>query len=248
MHNSNVNSDKELIEAYKKISSKYARVKRKPWKDFQTYMNKISKLYSLPSSGILVDIGAGNSRNLLHFNSSSMQFIATDISFELLKASVEIQMGHHFTINNDMKSLSLRSNFANLVLSIATIHHLRKKEETISCLQLQSALLKKDGYLILSCWRRWKPDTRKKLIGDFITSPIRKLKNKYWRHGDIYLPWHDENKNIIARRYYHLFTKRELVSVIKKTDLKIIDFSKCGGKGGKDNFFVLLKKDSLSII
>ncbi|MCK5409211.1 MAG: hypothetical protein KAJ30_03015, partial [Candidatus Heimdallarchaeota archaeon] len=95
MHNSNVNSDKELIEAYKKISSKYARVKRKPWKDFQTYMNKISKLYSLPSSGILVDIGAGNSRNLLHFNSSSMQFIATDISFELLKASVEIQMGYH---------------------------------------------------------------------------------------------------------------------------------------------------------
>ena len=248
MHNSNVNSDKELIEAYKKISSKYARVKRKPWKDFQTYMNKISKLYSLPSSGILVDIGAGNSRNLLHFNSSSMQFIATDISFELLKASVEIQTGHHFTINNDMKSLSLRSSFANLVLSIATIHHLRKKEETISCLQLQSALLKKDGYLILSCWRRWKPDTRKKLIGDFITSPIRKLKNKYWRHGDIYLPWHDENKNIVARRYYHLFTKRELVSVIKKTDLKIIDFSKCGGKGGKDNFFVLLKKNSLSII
>lgn len=248
MSTSNVNSDKELIEAYKKISSKYVRVKRKPWKDFQKYMNKISKLYSLPSSGVLVDIGAGNSRNLLHFDSSSMQFIATDISFELLKASVEIQTGHHFTINNDMKSLSLRSSFANLVLSIATIHHLRKKEETISCLQLLSTLLKKDGYLILSCWRRWKPDTRKKLIGDFITSPIRKLKNKYWRHGDIYLPWHDENKNIVARRYYHLFTKRELISVIKKTDLKIIDFSKCGGKGGKDNFFVLLKKNSLSII
>ena len=241
-----MNSDKELIEAYKKISPKYARVKRKPWKDFQTYMNKISKLHSLPSSGILVDIGAGNSRNLLHFGSSSMQFIATDISFELLQASVDIQMGNHFIINNDMKSLSLRSNFANLVLSIATIHHLRKKEETISCLQLLSTLLKDDGYLILSCWRRWKPDTRKKLIGDFLTYPIRKMKYKYWRHGDIYLPWLDENKNVISSRYYHLFTRRELVSVIEKTDLNIIDFSTCGGKSGKDNFFVLLKKDSLS--
>lgn len=243
-----MNIDKELIKAYKKISTKYVRVKRKPWKDFHTYMNKISKLYSLPSSGVLVDIGAGNSRNLLYFDSSSMHFIASDISFELLQASVDIQTGKHFTINNDMKSLSLRRNFANLVLSIATIHHLRKKEEAVLCLQLQSTLLKEDGYLILSCWRRWKPDTRKKLISDFITYPIRKLKNKYWRHGDIYLPWRDENKNILARRYYHLFTKRELVSIIKKTDLNIIDFSICGGKGGKDNFFVLLKKDSLSII
>jgi len=243
---SNANSDKELIEAYKKISPKYTRVKRRPWKDFRKYMNKISELYSLPSSGILVDIGAGNSRNLLHFDSSNMQFIVTDISFELLQASVDIQPGNHFIINNDMKSLSLRGNFANLVLSIATIHHLRKKEETVYCLQLLSTLLKEDGYLILSCWRRWKLDTRKKLIGDFFTYPIRKLKNKYWRHGDIYLPWRDENKNVIARRYYHLFTKRELVSVIKKTDLNIIDFSTCGGKSGKDNFFVLLRKDSLS--
>ncbi len=242
------NSDKDLIEAYKKISPKYTRVKRRPWKDFRNYMKKISELYSLPSSGILVDIGTGNGRNLLHFNSSSMQFIATDISFELLQASVDIPARNHFTINNDMKSLSLRSNFANLVLSIATIHHLREKKETISCLQLLSTLLKDDGYLILSCWRRWKSDTRKKLISDFFTYPIKKLKNKYWRLGDIYLPWHDENKNIIARRYYHLFTKRELVSIIKKTDLYIIDFSICGGKGGKDNFFVLLKKDSTSSV
>ncbi len=113
------NSDKDLIEAYKKISPKYTRVKRRPWKDFRNYMKKISELYSLPSSGILVDIGTGNGRNLLHFNSSSMQFIATDISFELLRASVDIPASNHFTINNDMKSLSLRSNFANLVLSIA---------------------------------------------------------------------------------------------------------------------------------
>lgn len=246
MHTSNANSDKELIEAYKKISPKYTRVKRRPWKDFRKYMNKISELYSLPSSGILVDIGAGNSRNLLHFDSSRLQFIATDISFELLQASVDIHTGNHFTINNDMKSLSLRSNFADLVLSIATIHHLRKKEETISCLQLLSTLLKEDGYLILSCWRRWKSDTRKKLISDFFTYPIKKFKNKYWRLGDIYLPWCDENKNVIAKRYYHLFTKKELISVINKTDLHIIDFSTCGGKGGKDNFFVLLKKDSLS--
>lgn len=244
LYNSNKNSDKELIEAYKKISAKYARVKRKPWKDFQMYMNKISKLYSLPSSGIIVDIGAGNSRNLLHFGSSSFQFIATDTSLELLQASVDIQTENHFTINNDMKSLSLRSNFSDLVLSIATIHHLRAKEETVLCLQLMSTLLKEGGYLILSCWRRWKPDTRKKLIFDFLTYPIIKLKNKSWRHGDIYLPWHDENKNVIARRFYHLFTKGELISIIEKTDLNIIDLSICGGKGGKDNFFVLLKKDS----
>lgn len=66
--------------------------------------------------------------------------------------------------------------------------------------------------------------------------------NFNWRHGDLYLPWYDENRNIIARRYYHLFTKRELIVAIKKANFRIIDIEICGGKSGKDNFFVLLKK------
>ncbi|MBY9001842.1 MAG: methyltransferase domain-containing protein [Candidatus Heimdallarchaeota archaeon] len=242
MPNINRSSDEELVEAYKKISTRYEKVKRKPWKDFQTYMDKVSSLHPLPSSGILVDVGAGNSRNLLRFAETELDLIALDLSFDLLSNSIDLPPSNHFRVNNDMKYLSIKNNVACMILSIATIHHLRKKSETVLSLKQLSSILKDDGYIVLSCWRRWKSDTRRKMIVDLFLSPFKKLKNLHWRHGDLYLHWFDENKKIIAERYYHLFTKRELVSSINKANLRILDIAACGGKGGKDNFFVLLKK------
>ena len=51
----------------------------------------------------------------------------------------------------------------------------------------------------------------------------------------------NEKKELIAERYYHLFSKRELLKIIKSTNYSIIDFVELGGKGGDDNFFLLLQ-------
>ncbi len=234
--------EKKLMEAYKKISSKYTKLKTKPWKDFQSYLSFLESRFPIPSSGILLDLGSGNGRNLILFKDKPLHMIASDLSFPLLNALVPLPSQKVHTINNDMRFLPLKQGSSDLILLIAAIHHLRKKEDMIKVLNDVSLILKNDGYLILSCWRRWKKDTRKKMIRDLLMFSIRKLIDIKWKHGDILLPWYNEKQEVIARRYYHLFTKRELKKILMKSDLIVLNFSCLGGPNQKDNFFVLLKK------
>jgi len=231
-----------LMEEYRKISSRYSVLKKKPWKDFQSYISYLKTKFQLPSSGILIDIGSGNGRNLELFKDQDLQMVASDLSLELLQTMIPLPSHKIYIANNDMRFLPIKHNSADFVICIATIHHLENEKEVIKALEEIASILKQNGLIILSCWRRWKPDTIHKMLLDLVRLPYKKLVQKSWRHGDIFLPWLNEKREIIAKRYYHLFTKKELIRVINKSNLKISDFSISGGKGGKDNFFVLLKK------
>ena len=242
MSQSTNSDDKKLIEAYKKISPRYEKLKRRPWKDFQHYFKTV--LFHLPSlqNSIIIDIGSGNGRNLLLFEEMNAQLISLDFSFELLKHSVISSNDKLHRINNDMRYLCLKEKTIDFALCIASIHHLRTTTDVISTLKLIYKILNEGGFVILSCWRRWKPSSIKRMIKDILLYIPKKIKKRTWRHGDIYLPWFDENKNIIAQRYYHLFTKAELKKIIRKTNFSVIDFSILGGKSNRDNFFLLLRK------
>ena len=233
--------DYELVEAYNKIALKYTALKRKPWKDLQKYMLQISHKFSLPTSGIMLDVGTGNCRNLLLFEKQQWEHIGSDLSFELLSNSITLKKNRLYLINNDMRDFFLRGNCIDFALCIATLHHLRSKNEVLEVLLNIQIALKKDEYLLLSCWRRWKKGTIKRMFKDLIFYPFKKIKDKSWRHGDIYLPWFDKNRKIIAQRYYHLFTRRELLAIVQKTGFEIVNFSKLGGEKGDDNIFLLLK-------
>ena len=232
----------ELMKAYKDISPKYSRLKTKPWKDFQTYLSSLEDKFILPSSGILLDIGSGNGRNLILFQDKNFHLIASDLSFSLLRARIPLPPQKSQTVNNDMRNLPFKKGVADFALLIASLHHLSKTKDILKVLDEITSILKNGGYLILSCWRRWKSNTRKKMIVDLLLFPIKKILNSKWKHGDIMLPWHDEKGEIVARRYYHLFTKQELLKIIRKSNLNICDFSFSGGQTGNDNYFVLLTK------
>ena len=235
--------DYELMKAYSEITSKYSMLKTKPWKDLQSYLSSLENKFTLPSSGILLDIGSGNGRNLILFQEKNYHLIASDLSFSLLSSLVPLPAQKIQILNNDMRLLPLKKKIADFVILIASIHHLRKKKDMQKVLDEITFIIKNEGYLILSCWRRWKPGTRKKMVIDLLLFPFKKTYKRKWQHGDILLPWYNEKKEVIARRYYHLFTKRELIKIIKKTNLSICDFSCSGGQSKSDNFFVLLKKN-----
>jgi len=233
-----------LMEEYSKITPKYIQVKSRPWRDFQNYLLHIGKHHSLPTEGILVDIGTGNGRNLELFTDQEWQFLASDLSLDLLRNIIDLPVHKLHTLNNDMRYIPIRREAANLALCIASAHHLRSNKEIINLLESVSIILNSGGYFILSFWRRWKPDTRKKMLLDLIMFPVKKIFRTNWRHGDIYLPWFTEDKKVIAKRYYHLFTRKELIKILKTSNLEILDISLLGGRSRKDNFFVLLKKST----
>ncbi|GAF80376.1 unnamed protein product, partial [marine sediment metagenome] len=167
--------DYELMKAYSKISSKYSKLKTKPWKDFQSYLSYLENKFILPKSGILLDIGSGNGRNLILFQEKNFNLIASDLSFSLLKSFVPLPAQEVQILNNDMRYLPLKKNIADFVLLIATIHHLSKKKDMQKVLDEITFILKNEGFLILSCWRRWKPSTRIKMIADLLLFPLKKI-------------------------------------------------------------------------
>lgn len=236
-----IDVDHELVEAYSKISPKYTRLKRKPWKDFQQFLLLIRQSYDLPDAGVLLDIGTGNCRNLLLFEDQNWEHIASDLSFELLHDAVSLQNNKVYQINSDMRWLPLRDKTVDFSLCIATLHHLRTSNDVLKVLKKIKHVLKKNNYLIISCWRRWKKGTRKKMIIDLLVYPFRKIRDKSWRHGDIDLSWYGYNKEVVAKRYYHLFTRREIIKLVLESGFEITNITKLGGVQGNENFFLLLK-------
>ncbi len=236
---SDLNENYSIVDAYRNISSHYKALKKKPWRDFVKFLNYLENHYALPKQGIVADFGTGNGRNLLVFTSPNWEKIALDISFELISA---IEKSTVYPINSDVKSLPFVKKDVDLALCIATLHHLASEEDVLKALREINAVLKPNSYLILSVWRRWKRSTFFPMLLDLMLFPLKKFKSKKWRHGDIWIPWKNEKKEVITKRYYHLFTKRELIRVTKANNFTLIDLQTSGGKNNKDNYFVLLKK------
>jgi len=236
---SNLNN---LMSAYSTISEYYTRTKRKPWKDFKEYLHKIFNLIDLSRIQLICDIGGGNGRNLILFQEFKKQFILCDLSFKLLEKSVLSPNSANHLVNLEMTSLPFREKSYDLVLLIAAVHHLDNRVDVISTFTEIKKILDENGFFILSVWYKWKKDTRLKMIFDLAVFPIKKLFNANWRFGDYYLPWKNSEGKVIAKRYYHLFSRRELIKLIKKAGFKIVDISILGGKSGSDNIFVLLQK------
>ena len=88
---------------------------------------------------------------------------------------------------------------------------------------------------MISVWSRWQDKYYrlflKKLLFNF---------NKE-EFGDIEIYWKKDNINI--PRFYHLYSKRELVQDIKAANLRVIDFydEKITSKKFFDNYFVVVK-------
>ena len=236
-------SKKELMEAYNKIAPKYGLVKTKPWKDFKSYFTEISEKFEVSMGGIVLDVGSGNGRNLVSLKKDNWEFIASDLSQILLKNLVELPKEKTHIINNDVLLTPLKDNSIDLILCIAVLHHLPSREEVEKAIEEMYSILKDEGMVIVSCWRKWKKDTRKQMIKDLFLAGIRKLNNKDWRHGDISLPWYNNKKEIIAERYYHLFSKKEMLKSVKRSEFTVLDFRIHGGNNNEDNFFLLLQKE-----
>jgi hypothetical protein len=58
--------------------------------------------------------------------------------------------------------------------------------------------------------------------------------------GDKYIPWTNSHDNYIYQRFYHFFSKNEVMDLLEAFNIKEIE--ELGGPNKKDNFFVLAQK------
>jgi len=120
--------------------------------------------------------------------------------------------GNHFQVA-DILMLPFSDNYFDSVWSIAVLHHIPTDELRKRALSEIKRILKPNGRVIVTCWK--------------IKSFFRK---------DIFIPFHGK------KRYYHVFTKRELGNLFKQSGFKVEELKFLKRNNKKTNILIVAKK------
>lgn len=146
----------------------------------------VSKFLAKSKTPIL-DIGCGNAA---YATDTKQKIIGVDLSFEMCKlASKQIT-----AIQADASQLPIKSKSFYRALSIATLHNIPTKKDRLNFLKEIKRILRPNGKALVTIWYRWQ---KKHLPKALVTK-------------NIYLKWGD------TRRFYHLFSMRELARLAGK--------------------------------
>ena len=225
---------KKSEDTWNAIAKSFDTTRGKPWNESIDFIENLSK-YSL-----VVDVGCGNGRHLIPCADHCKKVIGLDISKELLmivKKKIYIKkLSNVDLIHSDAVDIPLKKNSVDAVLFIATIHNISKRYRRIQSLREICRILKPDGKAIISVWSRWQDRFRYQFLKKFF---IESKKNEF---GDTFIYWRQHGLNI--PRFYHLYSKREFLSDLKKANLEIIDFkeAKIHSKKHPDNYFTIVKR------
>jgi len=228
-----------------------------PWKDFELFYNELIQK-GVSFNGYSIDLGCANGRNFKVFLQSDIKLIGIDNSAEFLKISRNrLITGNNYTmkerrsielIQSDINSIPIRPESVNNIFSIAAIHHIKNSNTRNYALNQIYAILKNNGLLFLTLWRKYQKKYRYYFFRDWFKRlyssnyRIKQSNLDLTEHGDKFIPWTISKENLTYNRFYHFFSRKELKKLLRSFAIK--EMTKKGGPNKKDNFFVLAKKES----
>ena len=202
-------------EDYEKIAEHFSLKRRFFWPELEKIKNYVK------DGDKVLDWGCGHGRLLLILKDKKIKYIGTDTSPKILEIAKKNFPGHDFRLF-DKLSLPLSDSFFNVICCIAAIHHIPSKSLRIKLLKEFRRTLKKDGVLILTIWYLWigKRKIVFRYIFKWLLSKISRKKTEL-DFKDVFIPWKNNQGKILALRYLHAFSKRELTKLVEGAGFKI---------------------------
>ncbi|MBI2037854.1 MAG: class I SAM-dependent methyltransferase [Candidatus Magasanikbacteria bacterium] len=164
----------------------------------------------------ILDWGCGNGRLLYILENKTFHYYGVDQSGELLKIAKkvhaeEVKKGAVKFFSNAKKEVKFKDSFFDLVFMVASFHHLPNSESRLKLLRQVYKEMKDKARLIITTWNLESNWAREKFKKDW----------KLLSENDYLIPWKTQEGEILAERYYHYFTKKELKELLKKAGFKI---------------------------
>lgn len=218
-----------LRETYNTISESYQSKKSEAWHDLISIIPELKQ----ESSGYLIDVGAGNGRNLKFVQRTLV--LALDLSENLLRNYVANLSDQR--VMGSATHLPIRKNVAEEVYSIAVVHHLENDQLRIRAIGELYRINSMGGGTNITVWRKWRTQQKEMLF-----AKIRKRESidELVNHNR---PWKDPSGNTLGTRFYHYYTWKELIKQIKISGFLIDQRIIMGGKHNDANFLVKLLKN-----
>ncbi len=188
----------------------------------------------------ILDLGCGNGRFSELVSDSS--YIGADISKGELKIAKDRYPYKSFILIENQLSFPFLDDSFDKVFCLSVLHHIPSLKFRQDFIKEIKRILKPGGTLILTVWNlKNAKKVNKLLFKYFFLKLIGKSKLGF---KDIFYPWKDSNGNILAQRYIHTFSLKELRKLVNFSGLeilesKILDRSKKGS-----NILIVCKKCS----
>ncbi|ETB58920.1 hypothetical protein YYC_03674 [Plasmodium yoelii 17X] len=230
--------EKEYVrDVYNQIAQHFCYTRYKPWHNVENIINQEKE------GNIIVDVGCGNGKNLKA--SSKYCFIGFDFSLHLLKTAKKKPNTDIFLAN--CINIPIKSNIADLCISIAVIHHLGTHESRRKAVSEMVRCTKVGGKILIYVWAY---EQKENVVG-----------NRKFDSQDIFVPWYLQQqhmsetnvendssdkiaytpapKNLLKfQRYYHVFKREELYGLCTSINgIHVEDFF-----FDNNNWAILLKK------
>ncbi len=214
---------------YNLIARDFSRTRENVWPEALFLFEEVL----IPGDKVL-DLGCGNGRWFEVFQKQGIQYVGIDNSEKLIKIAQEKHSQGNFKVA-DAFDLPFSDNSFDKVYSIAVFHQIPSRKFRLKFLEEANRVLRPGGLLILTVWKFHQKETLLLLIKYTILKLLRKSSLDF---GDVFYSWGDKIK-----RYYHVFSKRELVNLVKKSKLKIQKTGIIKNKdGNRRNIYLIAKK------
>ena len=168
------------------------------WHEFKKPASVVLKFLN-KQSGKVLDLGSGSGRNLSKIKNGKMYLV--DFSPEMIKLAKQKAKQENIDaefIISETKKLPFKNNFFDAAICISMIHCIEKKQDREKTIQELLRVLKKGAQAEISVWNK----------------DSKRFKNA---QKEKYVGWRDKGK-----RYYYLYTEKEIHNLFKKIGFKII--------------------------
>ncbi len=246
---------KELIECYDSQALHFHHTRgfhKRP--ELQYIKEILTNTYPTNQKELtLLDLWCGSWRISEWLQSEDLDFSYTwvDVSNGMIEVAKDEYPKAHFVCEDMLPYIqSLSQQSVDVIVCLASFHHLETKKERILFLQNLYRTLSYGGTVILvnRSFSRWFV---KKYLRECINASAKSLLSLwYFSWNDIHVPWIDhQNPDDIYSRYYHMFTHQELKKLVSLTDFSLEELAYIHQNGAKStsweqsrNTFLVLKK------
>jgi tRNA (uracil-5-)-methyltransferase TRM9 len=153
--------------------------------------------------GKLLNVGCGHGADFLPFK-DGFELYGIDFSAEMIKLANKYSQKHQFKVNlqtADARKLPFPDETFDWAISVATYHHIQKKEERVQAYRELKRVLKPGGEAFITVWNR--------------------CQTRFWFKGkEVMVPW--KSRDVTLNRYYYLYTYPEFEREVRKAGLKIL--------------------------
>ena len=136
-------------EVYDRIASHFSKTRAYPWPEVEAFLD--DSRAQLVDRRIGVDIGCGNGRHTHPLAETVEYAVGIDLSRALLQEADE-QGSALALVQGDAASLPFRDGCADVVVYVATLHHLPDRETRIESLREVGRILGPGGRGLVSAW------------------------------------------------------------------------------------------------